>query len=97
MGGGRGGVNGERDKASVPTDAQSILDALLGPTGVLAGLVFFIWAAAKDKPLIVFGWVYRDMEADRNRWRDAATRSTTLAHSGADLAREAVDVVKRQR
>lgn len=78
------------------SDAETAFDYLTGPYGVVALLLLFIWAAfLKEKPIIVAGWVYRAMEADRNLWREAATKSTHLATTGADLAREAVDAVKR--
>jgi hypothetical protein len=64
-------------------DANGIVE-LLNKGGVIAILVIVI--VALIKPYVVPIWMYRDMERDRDYWRDAATTGTNAADKATDLA-----------
>ena len=49
----------------------------LSDAGVLGLLVIVIWGGAKQ--WWVWGWIWREMKADRDRWRDIALSATNLA------------------
>ncbi len=79
---------------TMPTDSKLWLDYLLGPQGLVVGLLFILYAAFKDKPFVVSGSMYREMKADRDRWMDAAVTNTRLAQGSVKVTQEAVATVR---
>ncbi len=51
----------------------------------LAGLLIAIGVAGAARKW-VFGWIYQEMVADRNFWRDRALEGTGLAEIATSLA-----------
>jgi len=53
-------------------------------------LLLVLIGGAKEKPAWVFGWVYlgmkRDLEQDRDQWRNLALKGTELGTRGMSLA-----------
>ena len=78
----------------MPPDVKTWLDYLLGPQGLVVGLLFVLWAAFKDRPFVVSGAMYREMQADRDRWMEAAMTNTRLAQGSVNVTREAVATVR---
>lgn len=56
---------------------QQILTLLLGPAGVTVLLLLITFGGWKK--WWVFGWQYKDMEAEKNEWKEAALRGTRVA------------------
>lgn len=44
----------------------------------------------------VFGWQYRDLERDRNEWKNAALNGTLVARKAVDLAHDAHETTKER-
>lgn len=66
-----------------------LLNVLLGPLGLLAFLLLgVVWGGVKK--MWVWGWQYRELAADRDYWKDFATRSMTTAEKAATTAQTAV-------
>jgi hypothetical protein len=59
---------------------KTIVDG--GPLGIL---LLILWGGSKQ--IWVWGYQYREMKEDRDRWRD-------LALAGTDVAEKAVEVVR---
>lgn len=53
----------------------------------MVGIVTAIATAGMAKQW-VFGWIYREMVADRDFWRDRALRGSGLAEIATDVAEE---------
>ena len=56
---------------------DSVLTLLLGPAGVTVLVLLIIFGGWKK--WWVFGWQYKDMEAEKNEWKEAALRGTRVA------------------
>lgn len=54
-----------------------ILTLLLGPAGVTVLLLVITFGGWKK--WWVFGWQYKDMETEKNEWKEAALRGTRVA------------------
>lgn len=66
--------------------AEEIL-RVINISGVLGLLVLIIVGGAKR--IWVFGWQYRELYDDRERWRDTALKSVGVGQSAVDIAQTA--------
>lgn len=77
----------------LPDDAW--MQQLLGPYGVLVLLVLMVWSLIKNKPWLVPGHQYRDMLAERDRYREINQRLTDVLMKGTDTTKSAVELAKQ--
>lgn len=63
-------------------DLQWVFELLAGQLGGFFALALFIVGCFRK--WIVFGWVYRDMKEDRDRWREIGLSGTKLASRAVD-------------
>ena len=53
------------------------LQLLLGPSGVVVLVLFILYTGMRKA--WVFGWMYREKEAEVKEWKEAALRGTRVA------------------
>lgn len=63
---------------------------ILNVSGVVGLLILIILGGARR--LWVFGWQYRELWEDRERWKEAALKHTVLAQNSTNVAEQATQV-----
>lgn len=66
-------------------ETESWIDLLLGPAGLLVGLILTVWAFATRR--VIARGIYEEMRDDRDRWRQ-------IALTGLNISEQAVDIVR---
>lgn len=70
-------------------------DLLLGPYGTLVLLLAILVALIKDKPWLVPGHTYRDMQLERDRYREINELLIKLQPKALGATQSAVELAKK--
>ena len=54
-------------------------------------LVILLFGGSRKDPWWVFGWLFRERTLERNEWKKAALKGTSLAKRSVKVAEEAVE------
>lgn len=65
-----------------------LVESILGPGGALVLALFILFGGWRR--WWVFGWLYKDLEQEKNEWKEAALRGTRIAERAVS-ARGPVD------
>lgn len=72
---------------------QQVFDALLGPVGLLVGLILIVWAGYKK--IWVFGWYAKELIERNNRLETRLDTASKRLDAATELADKATKIAEK--